>query len=70
MISGKIKWFNKTKGYGFLFPVKGGREIFFHLSNIKGHMPEDTLNGKSVKYLMGNGPKGSQAIHVEILPNS
>ncbi|MCS7070617.1 MAG: cold-shock protein [Anaerolinea sp.] len=65
-IQGTVKWFNGTKGYGFI-ARQGGPDVFVHYSaiNAKGYR---TLNeGQKVEFTLEQGPKGPQASNVNIL---
>ncbi|MBU2713670.1 cold shock domain-containing protein [Zooshikella sp. WH53] len=63
MITGKVKFFNHTKGFGFIAPNKG-KDLFFHVSNIQGFQPCD---GDKVKFEIGQGQKGPCAINVQVV---
>jgi len=61
-MTGKVKFYNNTKGYGFIVPDEGGPEVFFHFSGLaEGYSP--TLDGK-VSFEMGTSKKGPCAINV------
>jgi len=62
-MTGKIKFYNNTKGYGFIVPDEGGPEVFFHFSGLaEGYSP--TLDGK-VSFEMGTNKKGACAVSVQ-----
>lgn len=73
MPSGKIKYFNKEKGYGFITQDSGGRDVFIHISHIRIHQRE-IVEGQRVEYEIAIGPKGPEAREVvvfqEIEPKS
>lgn len=60
---GTVKFFNETKGFGFIQPEAGGNDLFIHISNIDPS--EGTLReGQRVSYEIGQGRKGDEARHV------
>lgn len=63
---GTIKFFNSQKGFGFITPKNGGKDLFVHVSNIEGEVK--TLNeGQEVEYVEGQGRKGPEATQVKPL---
>lgn len=64
MKEGKVKFFNVTKGFGFIIPQNDKKEIFFHVSNVVGDHPKE---GDNVQYDEHDGKKGKEAIQVEII---
>ena len=66
MSSGKVKWFSKSKGYGFIEPEDGGDDIFVHFSSIKSDGFRTLHEGQSVVYNTEQGPKGLHAVEVEV----
>lgn len=64
MRQGTVKWFNETKGYGFLAPADGGDDVFVHFSAIKGDGFRTLLEGQQVTFEVERGPKGLQATEV------
>jgi CspA family cold shock protein len=63
---GTIKFFNSQKGFGFITPDNGGKELFVHTSQIKGGS-ESVREGQKVEYVEGAGRKGPEATEVTLL---
>lgn len=62
-MKGTVKWFNQDKGFGFITPDEGGRDIYVQIANID--MPEPTLSdGQRVEFEYTMGRKGPEATHV------
>jgi cold shock protein len=64
MLMGKVKWFNESKGYGFIEPEGGGRDIFVHYSAIQGEGFKTLSEGQVVEFDVIQGEKGPQASNV------
>jgi len=64
MATGTVKWFNESKGYGFIAPADGGADVFVHFSAIEGNGFRTLAEGQSVTYDVEQGPKGLQASKV------
>lgn len=64
MATGKVKWFNSAKGYGFLTPDAGGKDLFVHHSEIKAEGFRSLDEGQAVEYEIGSGDKGPKAVNV------
>lgn len=64
MATGKVKWFNESKGYGFISPDDGSKDIFVHFSSIQGDGFKTLVEGQAVNFETEDGPKGKQALHV------
>ena len=62
--TGKIKWFNENKGYGFILQESDGKDIFVHYSDIEGDGFRTLSEGESVEYELADGPKGPHATKV------
>jgi len=64
MSTGKVKWFNGKKGFGFIIPDDGGEELFVHHSEIKTTGYADLQEGQAVQFDIGQGKKGPCATNV------
>ncbi|MDK1022988.1 MAG: cold shock domain-containing protein [Gammaproteobacteria bacterium] len=64
MPTGRVKWFNNAKGYGFILPDEGGDDLFAHYSSIIMDGYKTLKAGQSVSYEVLGGPKGSHAINI------
>ncbi len=64
MAEGKVKWFNGKKGYGFITPDDGGKDIFVHHSAIQAEGFRVLNEGESVAFEVVDGQKGPQAANV------
>jgi len=69
MATGTVKWFNNSKGFGFIAPKDGGDDVFVHFSAIKSDGYRSLNEGQSVSYEVEQGPKGLQATEVEPEPS-
>ncbi|GAB4491058.1 MAG: cold-shock protein [Anaerolineales bacterium] len=65
-ITGTVKWFNGTKGYGFI-SREGGADVFVHFSAIQGDGFKNLNEGQQVEFSVEKGPKGDQASNVVVL---
>jgi CspA family cold shock protein len=66
MATGTVKWFNESKGYGFITPSDGQRDVFVHFSAIVGDGFRTLSEGQSVSFEIEKGPKGPQAAQVKV----
>jgi CspA family cold shock protein len=65
MSTGKVKWFNDSKGFGFICPDDGGDDLFVHHSEIVSQGYASLQEGQSVEFEVGEGKKGPCAIAVK-----
>jgi len=65
MQEGKVKFFNETKGFGFIIPTDGTEEVFVHSSGLKDQIREND----SVNYEVERGKKGMNAVNVTVVYN-
>ena len=61
MATGTVKWFNESKGFGFITQDEGGADVFVHFSAIQGNGFKTLAEGQKVSYDIQQGPKGPQA---------
>jgi cold shock protein len=64
MATGTVKWFNDAKGYGFIAPDEGSKDLFVHFSNIAGDGFKSLSEGSRVEYEAREGTKGPEATNV------
>ena len=64
LATGTVKWFSEQKGYGFITPEDGGKDLFVHYSNIVGDGFRNLQDGQAVEYEPAQGQKGPEAQNV------
>ena len=65
MATGTVKWFNDSKGYGFITPDDGGEDLFVHFSTILVDGYKTLKEGQKVSFEVTQGPKGKQASNIK-----
>ena len=66
MATGTVKWFNEAKGYGFITPEDGSKDLFVHFSNIQSDGFKTLAEGATVNYEARQGDKGPEATNVTV----
>jgi cold shock protein len=64
VITGTVKWFNDAKGFGFITPSDGGKDVFVHHSAIQGQGFKSLTEGQKVQFELQSTPKGPSAANV------
>lgn len=64
MSIGTVKWFNNTKGFGFIAPEDGSEDVFAHFSAIQSEGYKSLKEGQRVEFEITSGPKGLQAANI------
>ncbi|MGF1526163.1 MAG: cold-shock protein [Candidatus Competibacterales bacterium] len=67
MTIGTVKWFDEAKGFGFIAPEDGSRDVFVHYSKINGQGFRTLAEGQRVQFEAEMGPKGPHATSVELV---
>ena len=67
MATGTVKWFNDAKGYGFIAPEDGSKDLFVHHTNIAGEGFKTLSENARVEYEAREGQKGPEAINVQLV---
>ena len=65
-LTGLVKWFNAEKGFGFISPADGSKDVFVHFSAIQNQGFKTLEEGQNVEFTIGNGPKGPAAANVTV----
>ena len=65
MATGTVKWFNEYKGFGFITPDGGGKDVFAHFSAIASEGFRTLAEGQQVTFDVEDGPKGPQATNIK-----
>jgi CspA family cold shock protein len=65
MATGTVKWFNDAKGYGFITPDEGGKDVFVHFSSINSEGHKTLAEGAKVEFEQAEGQKGPEAKNVQ-----
>jgi len=66
MATGTVKWFNESKGFGFISPDDGSKDVFVHFSAIASEGFRTLAEGQQVTFNVEDGPKGPQASNVTV----
>ncbi|MDL1165936.1 transcription antiterminator/RNA stability regulator CspE [Yersinia pestis] len=61
MMKGQVKWFNESKGFGFITPADGSKDVFVHFSAIQDQGFKTLAEGQNVQFSIENGAKASAA---------
>lgn len=61
-MKGQVKWFNESKGFGFITPADGSKDVFVHFSAIQGAGFKTLAEGQQVEFTIENGAKGQQLL--------
>ncbi|HEX4842180.1 MAG TPA: cold-shock protein [Limnobacter sp.] len=64
MATGIVKWFNDSKGFGFIAPSDGSKDLFAHFSAIQSNSFKSLTEGQQVSFDVTSGPKGLQASNI------
>lgn len=67
MATGTVKWFNSSKGFGFITPDGGGEDVFAHFSAIQAQNFKTLAENQKVSFDVTSGPKGKQAANIRSL---
>ncbi len=64
MATGTVKWFNKTKGFGFIVPDEGDKDVFVHITAVLASGMQELNEGQKVNYQAVEEPKGMKAVEL------
>ncbi len=64
MMKGSVKWFNESKGFGFITPADGSKDVFVHFSAIQGNGFKTLAENQQVEFSIENSAKGPSAVNV------
>jgi CspA family cold shock protein len=67
MTKGTVKWFNDAKGFGFITPEDGGKDLFAHFSEIQAGGFKSLAEGQKVEFVVKEGAKGPQAAEIRVI---
>jgi CspA family cold shock protein len=67
MATGTVKWFNDAKGFGFIAPSDGSKDVFVHFSALQGEGFKTLAEGANVEFELEQGEKGPQAQNVRVV---
>lgn len=67
MATGTVKWFNEAKGFGFITPTDGSKDLFAHFSEIVGNGFKTLTEGQQVSFTATQGAKGPQASQIQVV---
>ena len=65
--TGKIKWFNDAKGFGFVTPDDGSKDVFVHFSSIQGEGFKSLAEGDKIEFEVQESDKGPKAANVQVI---
>jgi CspA family cold shock protein len=65
--TGIVKWFNEGKGFGFIAPEQGGKDLFAHFKEIRGEGFKSLTEGQRVEFEVTQGQKGPQASNIRVI---
>ena len=68
MATGTVKWFNKTKGFGFIIPDNGDKDVFVHITAVAESGLNELIEGQKVSFESIEEPKGLKATNISELP--